>query len=77
MTYSKEVQPICVGCGKRPNELPEYIEAAREDARCKGDADRYVVLEEGTLNRENGHFLCTPCYIEAGQPSSPGGWHAP
>jgi hypothetical protein len=39
--------------------------------------DRYVQAEEGTLNPQNGHFLCTSCYIEAGMPSSPAGWVAP
>lgn len=33
--------------------------------------------EEGTYNHENGHFLCTVCYIRAGQPSSPYGWTCP
>jgi len=41
------------------------------------DADRYVQQEEGTLNFQNGHFLCTACYILAGMPSSPTGWVAP
>lgn len=38
----------------------------------------YVLAEEGTLNSENGHFLCTSCYIKAGQPSAPfPGWKCP
>lgn len=40
-------------------------------------AKEYLRYEEGTYNHENGHFLCTPCYIEAGMPSSPRGWRAP
>jgi hypothetical protein len=68
--------PVCIGCGKHPHELSEYVDAAREDGR--GDADAYVRREEGTYNRENGHFLCTLCYVKAGMPSRPGrGWKAP
>lgn len=68
------IVPICIGCGKRPDELDEYIEAAKE---AETSPDLYVQLEEGTYNTENGHFLCTPCYIKAGMPSSPEGWVAP
>jgi hypothetical protein len=63
---------ICVGCNKRPNEPAEYVSAASEAHSGVADmtADDYVWQEEGTLNRENGHFLCTNCYIKAGMPSS-------
>lgn len=70
----------CTGCGKPPAELQEYISAASEEATgIPGGTspDDYVWDEEGTLNRENGHFLCTSCYIRAGMPSSPRGWIAP
>lgn len=66
--------PICVGCNKKPSEIEEYIEAAKE---CKITPNDYCRTEEGTYNSENGHFLCTSCYIEAGMPSSPQGWIAP
>ena len=33
--------------------------------------DAYVRAEEGTYNRENGHFLCTDCYVRASMPSKP------
>lgn len=68
------IEPICVGCNKRPDELEEYIEAAAE---CAMTPDDYVREEEGTFNKANGHFLCTPCYVAAGQPSSRTGWKAP
>lgn len=71
---------ICIGCGKKPHELDEYVMCASEEATgVKGGMtpEDYVWEEEGTLNRENGHFLCTECYIKAGQPSSPRGWIAP
>jgi hypothetical protein len=61
---------ICVGCNKRPNELAEYVSAASEAHSGVTDmtADDYVWQEEGTLNRENGHFICSECYIQAGCP---------
>jgi hypothetical protein len=70
---------LCVGCGRTPSGLSEYVGAASEKASGVVDMtpDDYVWQEEGTLNRENGHFLCTPCYVKAGMPSSPRGWVAP
>lgn len=67
-------QAFCLGCHKQPSELSEYISAVRGSDMTPDD---YVWKEEGTLNLENGHFLCTDCYINAGQPSSPRGWVAP
>lgn len=68
------MKPLCVGCGKPPEQIQEYVEyAADEDMT----PDEYVRSEEGTYNKENGHFLCTTCYIKAGMPSSPQGWVAP
>lgn len=66
--------PICTGCNMRPSEIEEYLEAAAVEEMTPDD---YVRAEEGTYNRANGHFLCTPCYISAGMPSSPTGWVAP
>jgi hypothetical protein len=64
----------CIGCSKPPHELEEYSpEMTGEELT----AEDYVWREEGTLNRENGHFLCTPCYYRAGMPVAPGGWKAP
>jgi hypothetical protein len=68
------VTPQCQGCGKVPDQLLEYQEPAREN---EVTPDEYVAAEEGTYNRENGHFLCTECYIKAGMPSSPRGWVCP
>ena len=62
---------MCIGCGKSPADIEEYVEAAAEDPlRCNGDADEYAWLEEGTMNRANGHFACTPCYIKMGMPTA-------
>ncbi|HYE39172.1 MAG TPA: hypothetical protein VEB23_04525 [Ramlibacter sp.] len=66
--------PVCTGCKKRPAELDEYTELAADENMTP---DEYVRKEEGTYNPENGHFLCTNCYVEAGMPSSPQGWVAP
>lgn len=62
---------ICVGCQKTPDQIAEYVEAAANEPEYYEDAHDYVIKEEGTLNPENGHFLCTDCYIDAGQPSHP------
>ena len=60
--------PVCGGCGRTPDQIPAYTEIAEEEGMTP---DRYVRAYEGTYNRENGHFLCDPCYIKAGQPSHP------
>lgn len=65
---------ICAGCGKPPSEIDEYVAVASVENMTPDD---YCWEEEGTLNRENGHFLCTSCYIKAGMPSSPRGWITP
>jgi hypothetical protein len=66
---------VCIGCGKTPSELPEYVDAARVEGM---SPELYVWEEEGTLNRENGHFACDSCYIKMGQPSRRDGrWVAP
>jgi len=65
--------------------LDEFIQEAdyitadgqKEDPGFVMTPEQYVLEEEGTLNPVNGHFLCTPCYIAAGMPSSPTGWVAP
>lgn len=38
------------------------------------DIKAWVWHNEGTMNRENGLFACTACYIAMGQPSSGRGW---
>lgn len=70
------IKPICTGCNKHPEEIEEYIEGAAE---METTPEEYVKTEEGTYNSENGHFLCTDCYIAAGMPSLhyPDQWVAP
>ena len=60
------LRPRCIGCGKQPNELNEYLELAEREGY--DDAATAVRREEGTYNGENGHFWCTACYLKAGQP---------
>lgn len=55
-----DVEPICIDCGRRPEEIPEYIEAGNENGMTP---DQYVREEEGTLNPANGHFLCTDDFL--------------
>lgn len=69
-----DVDPICTGCKLRPEQISEYVLVAAEYGLTPTD---FVLQEEGTLNPANGHFLCTTCYVKAGCPSSPSGWHAP
>lgn len=71
-----KIIPFCTGCNKRASEIEEYIEAARDSGI---SVDDYVKEEEGTYNHENGHLLCTDCYIKAGMPALPypARWVAP
>lgn len=68
--------PICNGCGRLPDQIPGVVEMAEEEEMT---ANEYIRQFEGTYNQENGHFLCDPCYIKAGQPSRPwpNRWVAP
>lgn len=67
-------KPMCVGCKCTPDQIEEYRELAAEERMSPND---YCRREEGTFNHENGHFLCTVCYVRAGMPTAPGGWRAP
>ena len=50
--------PRCVGCGRQPFEIDEYVD--NEYGMAPGE---YVRKYEGTYNPRNGHFWCTACYI--------------
>ena len=78
-TKTGEPKPVCIGCGKEPNQIDEYIEAVTENPSRYADADDYVRREEGTYNPANGHFACTYCYIEMDMPTKPAPdrWIAP
>lgn len=65
----------CARCGKTPDELHEYSQEATESTLTP---TQYVQREEGTYNHENGHFLCTECYMIMGAPTAGNGrWIAP
>lgn len=53
-------------CNRTPDQISEYISAAEAEGITPED---YVMASEGTYNRDNGHFLCTECYIAVGQPT--------
>jgi len=55
----------CVGCKRAPAQIQEYVDAAHDEGITPSE---WVRSEEGTFNKENGHFWCTNCYIKAGMP---------
>lgn len=76
MAKPADLDLICIGCGKSPGQLAEYVDAAAEAGM---SPDSYVWREEGTLNVANGHFACTLCYLDMGMPVGESGqrWVAP
>lgn len=54
---------------------PRWNDLPTEQQNLK--TDEWAWYNEGTTNWENGHYLCTECYIKAGMPSSRYGWKAP
>lgn len=73
-------EPICVGCNKlarNMNQLDFFIASSVHEVVTPEQRADYIRQEEGTYNTTNGHFLCDPCYITAGAPSSTWGWTAP
>ena len=75
MAYYLYEDVTCIGCNTKAAQLTEYIDAAIEwDYK---SAAEYVISEEGTFNVKNGHFLCTPCYVQWGAPTGEHGWVAP
>ena len=73
----------CNGCKKVPEDIGEYVHYAKAENAYADSPNEYITPtqyvqdQEGTYNPENGHFLCTECYINAGMPSSRWGWKAP
>lgn len=81
-------EPTCIVCRVLAINLAEYEDAALGElpnavpdaALTDGEKEKirdFVRDEEGTYNAANGHFVCTPCYVKIGCPSSPTGWVAP
>lgn len=80
---SNKFEIRCNECLRTPDELVEYVDLAHEYNHQKSPGGKdftpedMVVMEEGTYNASNGHFVCTDCYIRIGMPSSRSGWVAP
>ena len=70
MHYPEPFDPMC---NRYAKDIPDY-DWTLEDGDTR---ESYVIHNEGTYNRENGHFLCDECYIKAGMPSSRDGWVCP
>jgi hypothetical protein len=76
-------QSRCCRCLREGPEINEYVMQAWGECD-EGSpepppevVEDYIWCNEGTLNRSNGLFACTSCYIAMGQPSSPSGWTPP
>jgi hypothetical protein len=71
-----EPELICIGCQLSPDQISSCKTFAAE---FNVTPIEYVREHEGTLNRDNGHFLCDACYVDAGMPALgwPSRWVAP
>lgn len=75
--------PMCNRFARDMEELDTFWAESQEELDAATPATRasrrelYVVMEEGTLNPVNGHFLCDKCYIKAYMPTAPHGWVCP
>lgn len=56
----------CAMCNREPHEINEYVDIAKENNYVS--AEQAVRYEEGTYHPTYNKFLCTSCYIKAGQP---------
>lgn len=67
-------------CMRFARDMTEYdIHLVEEDLPTTPENRAQACIDnEGTYNKENGHFACTECYIKIGMPSAPWpGWKAP
>lgn len=66
--YGAHARRVCRGCGKTPEEIPEYVRAAEYSEFA---SPTIAVIEgEGTYNPKTGKFWCTDCYIKAKCPAN-------
>lgn len=79
-----ELVPFCPGCSRFASEMKELDEFITGDPggdeavpATPEEREEYIRTEDGTYNLENGHFLCDPCYMRLGMPSSEEGWVCP
>jgi hypothetical protein len=54
----------CVGCGKPPDEIDEFMGWAQVDGTTPKKA---MINYESTYNPDNGLFCCNWCYIAMGK----------
>ena len=58
-------QQVCMGCGRTPAELDEYVRAAEDEGM---PVELWVYYYEMTYDRDKHTFLCNPCFIRKGHP---------
>ena len=66
--YSARERRVCRGCGKKPEELPEYVQMVENGEFTSPTLA--VIQGEGTYNPKTGKFWCTDCYIKAKCPAN-------
>ena len=62
----EDMKIACIGCGRTPDEIPEYIAMAEYEDM---SPEECVIHNEGTYNPRTGSFYCTKCYIGIGMPA--------
>lgn len=60
-------------CGKSPAAMDNYFGDELEEGETLADR---IWIDEGTLDRDSGLFLCDDCYIKLGMPATREGWKA-
>lgn len=58
----------CKICERKPDQIAEYVNLAREEPEYFDSPEHFVRKEEGTYNPKTGLFYCTNCYIKIGMP---------
>jgi hypothetical protein len=73
LNYPKPYDPMCERYAENMTDYDSFIPGTISPQK----REIYVIQEEGTYNKTNGHFLCDTCYIKAGMPTKPYGWKCP
>lgn len=58
----------CANCGKRPEQIEEYVTTAKAEPKYFKDAEDVVRKDEGTYDPSTKLFVCSDCYIKLGMP---------
>lgn len=71
-------KPVCIECNQNGHNISEYKVAVLDELEYDEEipsgnelreaVDNYIRREEGTYNRNNGHFWCTECYCKLNCP---------